>query len=301
MTSVTEDHIDFKAQLDEKARLADKTLTELLDLQTDIPQPLRAAIDYTAKARGKRLRAAIVMWCCELLTGRVNENAKLSAAAVEMIHTYSLVHDDLPAMDNDDVRRGQPSCHKAFDEATAILTGDALLSLAFEILATRIDNADTAVRLIAELATAAGPAGMIAGQIQDLQAENTEGSEQLLKSIHTNKTAKMFRCAAAMGAICGNANEQEYTQLCEYGLKLGLGFQIADDILDVSASSKQLGKTVGKDVRQGKVTYPAIAGLAKSRQLGKKLASEAVSALDGFGEEADVLRRLAVELEKRTR
>jgi geranylgeranyl diphosphate synthase type II len=142
---------------------------------------------------------------------------------------------------------------------------------------------------------------MIAGQMQDLQAQNTQGSEQLLECIHTNKTARMFRCAAAMGAICGEANEQEYNQLCEYGLKLGLGFQIADDILDVSASSEHLGKTVGKDARQGKVTYPAVAGLARSRELGKKLANEAVAVLDGFSGPADILRKLAVELEKRTR
>jgi geranylgeranyl diphosphate synthase type II len=301
MTSVKQDRAHFKTQLAEKVRLVNQTLSELLAQQTDIPEQLRAAISYTITAPGKRLRAALVLWCCELPAGRINENAKFSAAAVEMVHTYSLVHDDLPAMDDDDFRRGRPSCHKAFDEATAILTGDALLSLAFEVLATRIDNADTAVKLTAELATAAGPAGMIAGQMQDLQAENTKGGEQLLECIHTNKTAKMFRCATAMGAICGGANEQQYMQLCEYGLKLGLGFQIADDILDVSASSEQLGKTVGKDARQGKVTYPAVAGLTRSKQLGKKLADEAVRALDGFGLEAEILRRLVVELEKRTR
>jgi geranylgeranyl diphosphate synthase type II len=301
MTNVKENRADFKAQLAEKARLVDTTLAELLAQQTDIPHSLRTAIDYTLKTPGKRLRAALVLWCCELLAGQINENALFCAAAMEMVHTYSLVHDDLPAMDDDDVRRGQPSCHKAFDEATAILTGDALLSLAFEILATRIDNAQTAVRLIAELASAAGPAGMIAGQMQDLQAQNTQGNEETLECIHTNKTARMFRCAAAMGAICGLANVQEYNRLCEYGLKLGLGFQITDDILDVSASSEHLGKTVGKDVRQGKVTYPAVAGLARSKQLGETLAVEAVAALDGLGVKADMLRKLAMELEKRTR
>jgi geranylgeranyl diphosphate synthase type II len=301
MTSVKENITDFKTQLAEKARLVNYTLTELLALQNDIPQQLRAAIKYTIMAPGKRLRACLVLWCCELLAGDVNRNAQISAAAVEMVHTYSLVHDDLPAMDDDDFRRGRPSCHKEYDEATAILTGDALLSMAFEILATKIDNADIAVRLISELAAAAGPAGMVAGQMQDLQAQNTQGSEKLLEYIHTNKTAKMFRCAAAMGAICGGANEQEYQQLCKYGLKLGLGFQIADDILDVNASSEHLGKTVGKDARQGKVTYPTVAGLDKSRQIGKRLADEAVSELEGFGDKAEILRKLAIELEKRTR
>ncbi|GAH77340.1 unnamed protein product, partial [marine sediment metagenome] len=165
-----------------------------------------------------------------------------------MVHTYSLVHDDLPAIDNDDFRRGQPTCHKAFDEATAILAGDALLTLAFEILAKEIDEPAVAVSLIGQLAEAAGPAGMIVGQMADLKAplKKTPATEQDLRIIHTNKTAKMFRCAAACGAICGGADEGQFECLCEYGLKIGLGFQIADDILDVCASSEQLGKTAGK-------------------------------------------------------
>jgi geranylgeranyl diphosphate synthase type II len=247
------------------------------------------------------VRSVLVLWCCELIEGKINRNAEIAAAAIEMVHTYSLVHDDLPAMDDDDFRRGQPTCHKAFDEATAILTGDALLTLAFEVLAKEIDAPAVAVRLIGELAQAAGPAGMIAGQMADLKAENGSGSKEILECIHTNKTAKMFRCAAAMGAICGKAVDGDFDRLCEYGLKIGLGFQIADDVLDVCASSEHLGKTAGKDAKAGKVTYPAVVGLEKSKQLGKQLADEAVAVLEPFGRRAETLRNLAITLLKRTK
>jgi geranylgeranyl diphosphate synthase type II len=233
----------------------------------------------------------------------------VAAAAIEMVHTYSLVHDDLPAMDNDDLRRGRPTCHKAFDEATAILTGDALLTLAFEILAERISEPAIAVKLICQLAHDAGPAGMIAGQMADLKAadgrqktdDRRRGAQALVRFIHTNKTAKMFRSAAAMGAICGGANDIQLAALCEFGLKIGVGFQIADDILDASATSEHLGKTVGKDAKAGKVTYLRLLGLEKSKQMAKKLADEAIAALKPFGKQADILRQLAVALLLRTR
>jgi geranylgeranyl pyrophosphate synthase len=216
-----------------------------------------------------------------------------------MVHTYSLIHDDLPAMDDDDYRRGRLTCHRKFDEATAILTGDALLTLAFEFLAKEISESAVAVRLIAELSEAAGPAGMVAGQMSDLKAANGQTDKKTLLHIHTNKTAKMFQCAAAMGAICGEANEKQLNRLREYGLKIGLGFQIADDILDVSASSKQLGKTSGKDAKQGKATYPAIVGMEKSVTLAAKFAREAIAALKPFGPKANTLRRLATMLLQR--
>jgi len=218
-----------------------------------------------------------------------------------MVHTYSLIHDDLPAMDDDDFRRGLPTCHKVFDEATAILAGDALLTLAFEILAKEIDEPTIAVKLIGQLAQDAGPSGMIAGQMADLKAERSAGGEEILEYIHTNKTAKMFRCAAAMGAICGGAGKKQFECLCEYGLKIGLGFQIADDILDVSASSEQLGKTAGKDAKAAKCTYPAVVGIEKAKELQKKLADEAVAALEPFGKKADTLRQLAMALLERTK
>jgi geranylgeranyl diphosphate synthase type II len=292
---------NFNTQLSEKAQFVNDTLSQLVNKQADINDDLKKAIRYTLEAGGKRVRSALVLWCCELVKGEVNRNAEIAAAAIEMVHTYSLVHDDLPAMDDDDFRRGQPTCHKAFDEATAVLTGDALLTLAFEILAKEISSPTVAIRLIGELAQAAGPSGMIAGQMADLKAENGSGSEEILEYIHTNKTAKMFRCAAAMGAICGQAKGNEFDRLCEYGLKIGLGFQIADDILDICASSEHLGKTAGKDAKAAKCTYPAVVGLEKSRQLGKKLADEAVAVLEPFDKKADTLRNLAIALLKRTR
>jgi geranylgeranyl pyrophosphate synthase len=290
----------FHNQLSEKAQFVDGILQRLL-AGRQINRELKEALKYTLESPGKRVRSVLVLWCCELVSGRVNRDAEMAAAAIEMVHTYSLVHDDLPAMDDDDLRRGLPTCHKAFDEATAILAGDALLTLAFEILAKGIREPAIAVRLIAQLAEAAGPSGMIGGQMADLKAENGEGTEELLKYIHTNKTAKMFSCAAAMGGICGGADESQLKSLCEYGLKIGLGFQIADDILDVSASSEHLGKTAGKDARAAKCTYPTVVGMEKSRQWAEKLADEAAAILEPFGPRADSLRELAIALLERTR
>lgn len=292
--------MSFETQLHQKAQSVNHTIQRILQ-SAQINSELQEVLHYTLESPGKRLRSVLVLWCCELVSGRTNHNAEIASAAIEMVHTYSLIHDDLPAMDNDALRRGRPTCHKAFDEATAILAGDALLTLAFEILAKEIDKPAIAIKLIGELASAAGPSGMIAGQMADLKAENIQGSKELLEYIHTNKTAKMFRCAASMGAVCGGADKEQSKYLCEYGLKVGLGFQIADDILDVSASSEQLGKTAGKDAKAGKMTYPAVAGMEKSRQLAKQAADEAVAALEPFGPKADMLRQLAAALLERTR
>ena len=300
---------DFNVLLRRKAQSVNHTLRQLLAKHTEINSDLKKAIRYTLFAPGKRVRSALVLWCCELVSGRINHNAEIAAAAIEMVHTYSLVHDDLPAMDDDDFRRGQPTCHKAFDEATAILTGDALLTLAFEVLAKEITGPAVALRLVRELAEAAGPAGMIAGQMADIKtsmnnagrSSNIENRVSKIEDIHINKTAKMFRCAAVMGAVCGRAKKSQLESLSEYGLKIGLGFQIADDILDVCASSKQLGKTAGKDARADKCTYPAVVGIEKSKLLAKKLADEAIAVLQPFGRKADTLRKLAVALLERTR
>jgi geranylgeranyl diphosphate synthase type II len=287
-------------ELAAKAELVSRKLAELLEEKRQIHRNLRDAIDYTLKAPGKRIRAALVLWCCELVCGKINVSAEVVAAAIEMVHTYSLVHDDLPAMDNDDLRRGLPTCHKVFGETTAILTGDALLTLAFEILAEKIPDARAAVTVIRQLAAAAGPEGMVAGQMADLLAENTEGNAELLEYIHTNKTARMFRCAAECGAICGQGSEDQVAALGQYGLKIGLAFQIADDILDVSSTSRTLGKTAGKDTKQGKVTYPSVLGLEKSRAAAEELAAQAVQALGIFGPQANLLRKLPAALLERT-
>jgi geranylgeranyl pyrophosphate synthase len=294
---------DFDTLLRKQAQFINYVLKQLLSSR-QIEEDLKEAMSYTLFAPGKRIRSALVLWCCEVVSkpsAGINRNAQIAAAAIEMVHTYSLIHDDLPAIDNDDLRRGLPTCHKAFDEATAILTGDALLTLAFEILAKEIDDPAIAARLISELAEAAGPSGMVAGQMADLKAEGNTGNEKIVQYIHLNKTAKMFRCAAAMGAICGGAGKKEYECLREYGLKLGLGFQIADDILDVTGSSEQLGKTAGKDARAAKCTYPAVVGMKKAKELERRLAEEALAALKPFDKKADILRQLALALTKRTK
>ena len=301
MSHIRSDGVDIKAALLEKSCLVNTVISELIADQVEIEAELKKAIEYMLSAPGKRVRAAIVLWCCELIAGEINNDAKTAAAALEMVHTYSLIHDDLPAMDDDDLRRGQPSCHKAFTEATAILTGDGLLTIAFELLATKISDAGIAVRLIRTLAQAAGPAGMIAGQMADLAGENSKGTVEQLQYIHTNKTAKMFAGAAAMGAICGGANDKQIEHLVSFGLKTGLGFQVADDILDVCSTSENLGKTIGKDVEQGKVTYPSVVGMEESRRIAGQLASQAAGTLDSFGVRANTLRQLAMELSERTR
>ena len=198
----------LKAALAVKAAITGQVLSDLLDKQTEIPPQLKAAMDYMLQSGGKRIRAAMVMWCCEMVCGNVTAPAKIAAAAVEMVHTYSLIHDDLPAMDDDDMRRGQPSCHKQFDEATAILAGDGLLTLAFEILTTEIDDPSIAVRMVRTLAEAAGPSGMIAGQIADMHSPHANGSMERLQYIHMNKTAEMFAASTAMGAISGGASDK---------------------------------------------------------------------------------------------
>lgn len=290
----------FEALLRKKAQSVNYILERILASQ-QIQGELKDALKYTLGTPGKRIRSLLVLWCCELVAGRINHDAELAAAAIEMVHTYSLIHDDLPAMDNDDLRRGVPTCHKVFDEATAILAGDALLTLAFEILAKGIEEPAVALKLIRQLAQDAGPSGMIGGQMADLKAENSVGTKELIEYIHINKTAKMFRCSAAMGAICGGASTKQIEKLCEYGLKIGLSFQIADDILDVSASSEQLGKTAGKDIKAAKCTYPSVLGMGKARKLQKQLTEEAVALLKSFGKKADMLRRLAVVLSERTK
>jgi geranylgeranyl pyrophosphate synthase len=290
---------DFYTELSTKREIVNNRLKHLIEGQVEIEPDLKKAIRYTLESPGKRIRGVLVLFCCELLRGEINIDAEIAASSLEMVHTYSLIHDDLPAMDNDELRRGKATCHIAFDEATAILAGDALLSLAFEILSEHISNPSLALRLIQGLSKAAGPAGMIAGQIADLKAEEAKPTLELVEYIHMNKTAKMFQCAAVFGALCGEADKEQYDILCEYGIKIGLGFQIADDILDVSSTSEELGKTAGKDEKSAKATYPAVFGLDKSKQLAQKLADEAVEILTPFGSKADILKQLAIGLLER--
>ena len=297
MASVT----NFTVRLSQKRDHVNGLLSGTLNKHSDIDDDLKRAMSYTLESPGKRIRGAMVLWCSELIDGQKNSYADAGAVAIEMVHTYSLIHDDLPAMDNDDLRRGRATCHIAFDEAMAILAGDGLLTLAFEILAGEVDDAVIAAKLILELAQASGPAGMIAGQAADLRAEDVAGDMAMLEYIHLNKTAKMFKAAAVMGAVSANASSEQVEALAEYGMKIGLGFQIADDILDVCSSSEHLGKTAGKDEKACKLTYPALIGLGQSKEIAERIANQAIEALAGFDERADVLRELAMAMLNRTR
>ena len=292
---------DFTTRLSKKRDYVNSLISSTLSKHSDINEDLKEAMAYTLESPGKRIRGALVLWCSELIDGRVSRYADTAAVAIEMVHTYSLIHDDLPAMDNDNLRRGRATCHVAFDEAMAILAGDGLLTLAFEVLAGEVDDAGVAGKLILELAQAAGPAGMIAGQAADLRAENVDGDMEMLEYIHLNKTAKMFRAAGVMGAISGGGEADQIEALAEYGMKIGLGFQIADDILDVCSSSEHLGKTAGKDEKAGKLTYPVLAGMDESKVIAEKITNDAIGALAGFDERADVLRELAMAMLNRTR
>ncbi len=289
--------IDIKSRLLESARAVEDVLVETLE-NCRFQDRLLEAVRYSLLDGGKRLRGVLVLWCCEIVSGKVTENARLGAAAVEMVHCYSLIHDDLPAMDDDDLRRGKPSSHKSFDEATAILAGDSLLTYTFEVL-TLVRPEITAIKMIQTLTQAAGPAGMVAGQMSDIQAENQTPDFETLEYIHTNKTAKMFEASAVLGALAGGASDAQLSALSDFGLKLGLCFQISDDILDVSATDQAMGKTTGKDAQQGKMTYPALMGLEKAKKTERMLAEEAVENLEVFGSDAKILRDLVNYLLKR--
>jgi geranylgeranyl diphosphate synthase, type II len=290
-----------KKDLSETAEQINAVLREIMDEQSEIEPRLKEAMEYALFGEGKRARAAVILWVCRMISGQVNEDAKMAAAAMEMVHTYSLVHDDLPAMDDDDLRRGRPTVHKQFDEATAILTGDGLLTLAFEILSTQIPDSNKAVKMVGILSWVAGPSGMVAGQMADMLSENGIADIDTVNYIHNNKTVMMFSGAAAMGAIAAGASNSVIATMTLYGLKIGLGFQVSDDILDITATTSQMGKTVGKDKQQSKATYPAVLGIEKSKQAAEKIADEALTLLDEFGDKADVLRGLIFMLLNRTK
>ena len=268
--------------------------------EADCPARLAEAMRYSVLGGGKRLRPVLCLLAAEACGGRV-EDALPAACAVEYIHTYSLVHDDLPAMDDDDLRRGRPTCHRAFDEATAILAGDALLTLAFEVVAkyTRPAAAAACVRLLAE---GSGPAGMVGGQMADLMAQGRDDpTAGALEAIHRRKTGALLRSALKMGAAVAGASEPVARALDQYGRAVGLAFQIVDDLLDVQGDEQKLGKRVGKDHGLGKWTYPGLLGLEGSRDRARELADEAVAALEPLGEGGATLRALALDLLERDR
>ena len=259
----------------------------------DCPPRLQEAMSYSLLAGGKRLRPVLVMVACQAC-GENPETALPAACALEMVHTYSLIHDDLPAMDDDDLRRGRPTNHKVFGEALAILAGDALLTLAFEIIATRIQPASVAAACCADLANAAGAIGMVAGQVADLEAETSGvASLEILEAIHRRKTGRLLCSALTLGARVAQADVDTLSRLQEYGLRLGLAFQITDDLLDIRGNEIKVGKGVNKDADLGKLTYPSLLGVEASEQRAKALISEACQFIEPFGERGRTLRDLA--------
>ena len=256
---------------------------------------------HSVFAGGKRIRPLLCIASAETVAGTVS-GIESAACAVELIHTYSLIHDDLPALDNDDYRRGKPTCHKAFGEATAILAGDALLTLAFQVLSEMNGiGPERKVHITQELSWAAGTVGgMIGGQVADLEAEGKTVEEEQLHYIHRSKTGALIRSSVRLGAIYAGASEDEYEALSRYGEQIGVAFQIVDDVLDVVSTSQTLGKTVGKDAAQQKATFPALYGVDESRRRAMEHFALACGALDSFGERALRLRQIADKIVNRT-
>jgi geranylgeranyl diphosphate synthase type II len=298
---------DLTQYLHDKRALVDARLRASVRAGDGCPEALAEAMCYSLLAAGKRLRPLLVILAAEACGG--TDGAALPAAcAVEMVHTYSLIHDDLPAMDDDDLRRGLPTCHKKFGEALAILAGDALLTLAFEVIAEGYPPA-TAAACCRELARGAGAAGMVGGQVDDLAMESRQAAGSLgeLESLHARKTGALFRAAlrlgvwVAQGERPGGADRRTLGLFDAYGRAFGLAFQITDDLLDVQSSAEQTGKRVGKDAARGKLTYPGFLGVAESRQRAQRLAREAQDVLAPLGPAGERLAALARSIVERDR
>ncbi len=272
----------------------DKALNQQLPDTAIEPSRLHEAMRYATFNGGKRVRP-ILVYASGLACGGRPEQLDMAACAVELIHSYSLVHDDLPAMDDDDLRRGKPTCHRAYDEATAILVGDALQSLAFRLLTNGQQQlpAETSLRMVRLLASASGSRGMAGGQAMDIDAVNKELSLPELEIMHIHKTGALIRASVQLGALAGGGSEEQQRQLGHYAKAIGLAFQVQDDILDVVSDTNTLGKTQGKDAAANKPTYPGLLGLDGAREKAQELLDEALAALSDFGPEADQLRHLA--------
>ncbi len=287
----------------EKTALVEEYLDRYLPAESTPPETISRAVRYSLFAGGKRLRPLLVLSAAEAVGGEI-EDALPAAAAFELIHTYSLVHDDLPAMDDDSLRRGRPTSHVVFGEAMAILAGDALQSHAFALLANppppcRVP-AERRLRAVAELASAAGAGGMVGGQVFDLESEGRPVDAAGLERIHRHKTGALIRAAARVGGIVSGASEEELDRLTRFADEAGLAFQIVDDILDVEGSAATLGKSAGKDQRAGKATYPLVHGIGVARLQAEELVSSALARLTPFGPKGHALAQLAERMVRRS-
>src|SRR6185369_17776587 len=295
--------MDLKAYLKEQCQRVDEALERFLPKETELPHSLHKAMRYSVFAGGKRVRPILMLAACQAVGGDT-EQAIPTACAMEMIHTYSLIHDDLPAMDDDDFRRGNPTNHKVFGEAIAILAGDALLTEAFKLISDPRFCADApaAARLavIHEIATCAGSYGMVGGQVVDMESEGKPDIDlPTVQYIHTHKTGALIKASVVAGALLGGAAGAQLEAITRYGEAAGLAFQIADDILDIEGTTEEIGKDAGSDVARGKATYPAVMGLAAAKDEARAMMDEALRALEIFGAEADPLREIAIYIVKR--
>jgi geranylgeranyl diphosphate synthase type II len=285
--------MNVKAYLKSRQEKIDRALNRYLPKERVKPTTIHKAMRYSLFAGGKRLRPILCLAAAEAAGGKIDHALPL-ACAMECIHTYSLVHDDLPSMDNDDLRRGRPTCHKVFGDGIAVLAGDALLTIAFEIVSrakpTRRYDMSTLLR---EVAVASGSQKLIAGQVADLEAEGHQTDREQLRYIHENKTAAILATSVRLGAMSANANPKQLAAITKFGRALGLAFQIIDDILDVTQTSEKLGKSAGKDIAAQKATYPAVIGLDASRIEAKRLTRQAHHSLSIFGAKAEALHALA--------
>ncbi len=296
-------HFDLTGYLTEKRALINHALTQICEKNLS-DNRLDAAMKYSLMASGKRLRPILCMAAAETV-GNATDAVVRTACAIEMIHTYSLIHDDLPAMDNDDMRRGNPTCHVQFDEATAILAGDALLTLAFDMLSAKsseeASNDTIILNIIHLIAAASGHKGMIDGQMRDIEAENTLPSLDALKKIHYLKTGALIEAAVVSGALLAGGDIKAIEKLRIYANNIGLAFQVADDILNVEGDAATMGKATGTDASRNKATYPGILGLEKSREFAAELVNKALHALAIFGNKADSLAAIARYVVQRKR
>lgn len=292
--------MDIKEYLREKKVLVDAFLGDYF-AGTARPAVLSEAMNYSLQAGGKRIRPILCLAACEACGGSAKAIVSY-ASALEMIHTYSLIHDDLPAMDNDDLRRGKPTSHKVYGEAIAILAGDALLTEAFTLFAepSSFINAGAQLAAVRELSAASGMKGMVAGQVQDMLSENAEPDEETLRFIHRHKTAALLSASVRIGAILAGAPSGVLESISVYGDRIGLAFQVIDDILDIVGETEVIGKPRGSDERKKKLTYPRLYGIEKSRALAEELVAGALESLRRFGPEADPLREIASYLLSRT-
>jgi geranylgeranyl diphosphate synthase type II len=291
---------DVKSLLKDGAALTDKALEALLPSVETVPASIHGAMRHSVFAGGKRLRPVLAMQAAMTIAGAVPAGIENLGAALEMLHTYSLIHDDLPALDNDDLRRGKPTCHVAFGEAIAILAGDALQTRAFEVLAGLQCPPAATVEIIGLIANAIGTVdGMIGGQVLDLESEHLKPTPKLVETIHRAKTGALIRVSVVSGGVYAGAGLEDVARLTLFGCKAGLAFQIVDDILDLTVDSAHLGKTAGKDQATEKATWPAVFGIEQSQRDAGRLIEEAFAALEPYGSRADGLKSLARYLVER--